>query len=466
MFVIVRYYPIIIEINTATQFDLSTEHLSISKLAISNLTNDLLEDIAELSRMNNSASSTARQLSAERNNDSSDEMEQITLSVIDEYDGEEDPPLVPYDMMKYLPKRYRKTTCFFAASDRHMSQCMYCSRYDMQSISIYVEKFTVIDNTFHGLFKEMIETSKECDLPNGAVCNVNRLELESDAIIKYANYLSTTLPLRYCYPQTVVLFNPRSLHSKYLHGYDMYSEIIVDHSPKSEVYLPDTCKFMETLLARRNLPPPDPAKRHGTAMFISQCTLDQEERTEMLNKLFQVIKLDSYGLCLHNIPPPVDLVTAPNETWKDATARQYRTVIIYEPSSQVVSTRIWRAYLAGAIPVYNGSREVYERIPGAHSIINMADFENIEDLAAYLLKVESNDTLYKMHAKLDFDAMGKFLEKHCQSFNVPLVCQICSKVYQYKLASYVGGNRPCNCRNQPEALGIPKSNRYQLNGAF
>lgn len=355
--------------------------------------------------------------------------------------------LVPEDMQKYLPRKFRHKQCFFSEDDRKAKVCSFCRNFNMTRVSIYVENFGQANQMSFGQFSRYKAEAPSCKLPNGARCQIQHNDpAESDAVMKDATVVGLVAwPTRYCYPQVIILINAAGRPKVY--GYDMYADITVDQSLSSTILFGNTCYLMVQLLKKRNRQPPDPYLRTGAVMFVDHCSRSFIDRNVWLKALLKVMSIDSYGKCMNNHPVP----PMAGGNWKHDVAVNYRFVIVHEPFSYPghVSARILRAFLAGAIPVYRGPWEVYNRIPGNHSIIFANDFATPLELSQYLMRIEADDELFRYHTKLNFTFVAEFVANYCTDWQTSVACKLCSKAYSHKLATYQGGGRPCNCRNQP-----------------
>lgn len=354
--------------------------------------------------------------------------------------------VVPKDMRKYLPKKFRHKQCFFSEDDRQTKVCSFCHRFNMTAVSIYLESYNLINKMSFGQFRQYEAEAPSCKLPKGARCLIQHDDPESDAVLKdAAAFGAASWPTRYCYPQVIILINAAGRHKVY--GYELYADITVDDSLSSTILFGNTCNLMVQLLEKRNQQPPDPRLRMGAVMFVDHCSRSYANRNEWLKSFLKVMTVASYGKCLHTHPvPPVA-----DGNWKHDIAVNYRFVIIHEPFSNPghVSARIFHAFLAGAIPVYRGPRDVYDRIPGNHSIIFADDFSTPLELSQYLMRIEADDDLFRYHTKLNFTIVEQFVAEHCTDRQTSVACKLCSFAYSHKLATFHGGGRPCNCRNQP-----------------
>ena len=354
--------------------------------------------------------------------------------------------VMPKDMRKYLPKKFRHKQCFFSEDDRQAEICSFCHHFNMSTVSIYLENFNQVNLLTSGQFSRYEADAPSCKLPNGARCLIQHDDPEGDAVMKEAIVLGNAAwPTRYCYPQVIILSNAAGRRKVF--GYDMYADITVDQSLSSTILYGNTCRLMAQLLEKRNLAPPDTRFRMGAVMFVEHCTRSHKYRSEWLKAFLEVMNVDSFGKCMRNRPTPSDT----DGNWKHNIAVNYRFVIIHEPTFNPghISARIFHAFLAGAIPVYRGPRDVYDRIPGNHTIIFADDFSTPLELSQYLMKIETHNELFHYHTKLNYTIVEQFMNKHCTDWNDSVACELCSYAYSHKLATYRGGGRPCNCKNQP-----------------
>lgn len=354
--------------------------------------------------------------------------------------------VIPEDMRKYLPKKFRHKQCFFSDTDRQAEICSFCHHFNMRTVSIYLENFNRVNLMTSGQFSRYETEAPSCKLPNGAKCLIQHDDPKGDAVMKEAAVLGTgAWPMRYCYPQVIILSNAAGRYNVF--GYDLYADITVDQSLSSTILYGNTCPLMAQLLEKRNLEPSDHRLRMGAVMFIDHCSKSFIHRNEWLKSFLKVINVDSYGKCMRNRPAP----SVTDGNWKHNIAVNYRFVIIHEPIFKPghISARIFNAFLAGAIPVYRGPRDIYDRIPGNHTIIFADDFSTPLELSQYLMKIEAHSALFHYHTKLNFTIVEQFVNEHCKDWNTSVACKLCNNVYSHKLATYLGGGRPCNCKNQP-----------------
>lgn len=149
-------------------------------------------------------------------------------------------------------------------------------------------------------------------------------------------------------------------------------------------------------------------RRRGSIMFLSShCDNIGAWRTEYVRELMQYVPIDSYGKCLNNIKPEIDLsngtLSSPGELqWdqiKHNLMKQYDFTISIENSEcyDYVSEKFFGPLVAGSIPVYIGAPNILTYSPGKNSFINGRDFKTAKALGLFLktiLKDEAGISSY------------------------------------------------------------------------
>ena len=333
--------------------------------------------------------------------------------------------------------------CNFLPSDSEAPVCPLCATptEDITEVSVYLHDYDGVNQFWAGKeqFSMYESQSSSCELSSGVKCRVNHDNQQSDGVVFFTrSHLPPNGPLRYCYPQVVILFNTEVEHPGYDHGYKPYAEVMYDYHLKSDIRYLYPCPIISTLQGQ-----PNHNNRSGIAMFVSNC--DAIMRYFFLEELMSHIKIDSYGNCLHNMDRASDRY---QENWTNSAKEvlsRYRLAIAYENtiSPEYITEKAFLALSVGAIPVYKGPPEIYSHIPDRHNIINIDDYASPAELAKYLQRVLDDDELYLHHATLDMAKVEEYKRTVCS--DGPVACQMCERVYQLKVASLAGGSRPCSC---------------------
>ena len=333
--------------------------------------------------------------------------------------------------------------CNFLPSDSEAPVCPLCATptEDITEVSVYLHDYDGVNQFWAGKeqFSMYESQSSSCELSSGVKCRVNHDNQQSDGVVFFTrSHLPPNGPLRYCYPQVVILFNTEVEHPGYDHGYKPYAEVMYDYHLKSDIRYIYPCPIISTLQGQ-----PNHNNRSGIAMFVSNC--DAIMRYFFLEELMSHIQIDSYGNCLHNMDRASDRY---QDNWTNSAKEvlsKYRLAIAYENtiSPEYITEKAFLALSVGAIPVYKGPPEIYSHIPDRHNIINIDDYASPAELAKYLQRVLDEDELYLHHATLDMAKVEEYKRTVCS--DGPVACQMCERVYQLKVASLAGGSRPCSC---------------------
>ncbi|XP_066963857.1 alpha-(1,3)-fucosyltransferase 10 [Macrobrachium rosenbergii] len=124
------------------------------------------------------------------------------------------------------------------------------------------------------------------------------------------------------------------------------------------------------------------------------------ERDNFVQELSKLIKIDSYGRCLHNRDLPLHLQDAAatyDHTDFRKLVSKYKFALAIENAAcdDYITEKLWRPLSVGTIPIYWGSPSIIDWVPNPKSIIHIRDFDSPVELAQYLYAVLQNDTLYE-----------------------------------------------------------------------
>ena len=341
-----------------------------------------------------------------------------------------------------------QSSCNFMPSDAEAPLCPLCSTpaEKITEVSVYLHDYDGVESYWIGneQFSVYERESSGCELSSGVKCHINHDNPQSDAVVVFtgSNQLPFNGPLRYCYPQVVILFNTEVEHPGYDQGYKPYAEVMYDYHLQSDIRYIYPCSDFQIEAASQ---PPNPKQHSGFAMFVSNC--EATERYNYLGELMNHIRIDSYGECHRNMVSKDDRYT---ENWaasQKESLSKYRLAIAYENtiSPEYITEKAFLGLSVGAIPVYKGPPEIYLHIPDRHNIINIDDYASPAELAKYLQRVLDEDELYLHHATINMTKVEEYLQTVCS--DGPVACQMCEKVYQLKVASLAGGSRACSCND-------------------
>lgn len=150
------------------------------------------------------------------------------------------------------------------------------------------------------------------------------------------------------------------------------------------------------------LPPVKPNKTRTVSWFAGNCNA-RNKRERLVAKLMTFIKVESFGGCLNNAKAPFGRGTAyyaKHDGLKTAFISDFVFDLSLENSisPHYISEKVWQPLTTGTIPVYLGTRDVFDVLPAKEAIVFVGDFKTVKDLADYLLLLMANSTLrYEKH---------------------------------------------------------------------
>ncbi|XP_068239121.1 alpha-(1,3)-fucosyltransferase 10 [Palaemon carinicauda] len=165
--------------------------------------------------------------------------------------------------------------------------------------------------------------------------------------------------------------------------------VSVDNLTSTDEYF--TCSEKSAFSEQDNLAP---------IIYVQSDCDTPSERDSFVQELSKYIKIDSYGLCLHNRDLPSHLQDAAatyDHTDFRKLVSKYKFALAIENAAcdDYITEKFWRPLSVGTVPVYWGSPSIRDWVPNPTSIIHIRDFGSPLELAEYLYKVLQNVTLYE-----------------------------------------------------------------------
>lgn len=166
---------------------------------------------------------------------------------------------------------------------------------------------------------------------------------------------------------------------------------------------------------------------------------------------------------------------------------QYKFIIAFENAvcDDYITEKLWRPLIVGAIPIYFGSPTVEVKkisiyvfiitiiiaihfqtwLPNPNSAILVKNFENLEAVAKFIVKINANDTLYRtfLEHKIYSKVINTFLEKQIMSEDAitAFQCFICKNVYEGTLNNQNFPRKVKNFYNCPKSAASHKTTWQQ-----
>nr|Q6NTZ6.2 RecName: Full=Alpha-(1,3)-fucosyltransferase 10; AltName: Full=Fucosyltransferase X; Short=Fuc-TX; Short=FucT-X; AltName: Full=Galactoside 3-L-fucosyltransferase 10; Short=Fucosyltransferase 10 [Xenopus laevis] len=152
-------------------------------------------------------------------------------------------------------------------------------------------------------------------------------------------------------------------------------------------------------------------KRLSPLAYVQSDCDPPSDRDTYVQELMKYIAVDSYGECLHNkdLPQQVNNPSFMDDSQFHHILGQYKFILAFENAvcEDYITEKLWRPLKLGAVPVYFGAPNVEDWLPSNKSAIIVSRFSHPKDLAAYIKKLDKNDTLYmqfiewKLHGNIN-----------------------------------------------------------------
>ncbi|KAL3921453.1 MAG: hypothetical protein SGILL_002738 [Bacillariaceae sp.] len=176
-------------------------------------------------------------------------------------------------------------------------------------------------------------------------------------------------------------------------------------------------------------PPVDFQTAIKGASFLANNCASQNGREEVVKNLTQSdvpLRVDSLSECLHNAEPPsgVDMANKTN------VLRKYLFHLAFENqrSDDYITEKVWGALESGTLPVYFGAPNIKEHVP-EKSIVVVDDFESVDDLAQYLVRLANNKILYESYHQWRYQPMDETFANKYAFTDTHSTCRICKWAY-------------------------------------
>tara|TARA_Y100000389_G_scaffold62579_1_gene58622 strand:+ start:8481 stop:9476 length:996 start_codon:yes stop_codon:yes gene_type:complete len=167
-------------------------------------------------------------------------------------------------------------------------------------------------------------------------------------------------------------------------------------------------------------------RRIATSFVASNCK-SKSDREALVQELMASMRVDSFGKCLNNMPNTPSTENGSNRfESKRNLIRRYPTHLAFENQcvDDYITEKFWGTLQAGVIPVYYGAPNIAEHAPNG-SFVHVRDFTSRKTLAAHLVQIGTNRTLYdSYHAWRRRPLPGWFVDKYAFT-RVHSECRVC-----------------------------------------
>ena len=169
----------------------------------------------------------------------------------------------------------------------------------------------------------------------------------------------------------------------------------------------------------------NPIKKAVTAIF--NCA-SKNNREAIVVEMSQIVPIDRIGNCLRNAPWPMCL---DQPCSKEEVLKRYMFCLVFEngDSPGFVSEKIHQCFMAGSLPVWYGTEDIWKLVPKG-SYIDMRDFKSHKALAEYMVRLIKNETLYNSYFEwkkrpLDPD----YVTRNKPFWDYKVQCRVCRYVW-------------------------------------
>ena len=131
------------------------------------------------------------------------------------------------------------------------------------------------------------------------------------------------------------------------------------------------------------------SKTKLVAWFVSHCQT-KSMRENYIRQLMSHIPVDVYGECGNSSCPKITCR-------EDTLLQQYKFYLAFENTlnGEYITEKVWRCFENGLIPIVYGALDTYKMILPKGSYIDVTDFSSPQELANYILRINSNETLFR-----------------------------------------------------------------------
>ncbi|CAK9303558.1 unnamed protein product [Gordionus sp. m RMFG-2023] len=326
------------------------------------------------------------------------------------------------------------------------------------NITLEKTKKIILWNTFHGdptwYITDLGRTSfTNCEYTSCDVTYNKTDWYNADAILFDTMFIKDLDLPTHSYKQIWIFFNMESPIHTYgdLTSYDYIFNWTITYLPQSDIYNPYNSTAMKRKSKIRNTKNENYSygKIELAIIVVSNCYAN--------NRRFETIgvrSLEVRGGCSKNFPDTAPICYSNNEPTEVCMERylsRYKFYLAFENSNCVhyITEKFFRALSIGMVPVVFGARySDYVKIAPPLSFIFVASplamkAARVKELSKYLLKLDSNDTLYnEYHAwREEYIIVGK-KNKH--------LCSICEHLHlkdipnkSYKISDWWNSKRDC-----------------------
>lgn len=165
------------------------------------------------------------------------------------------------------------------------------------------------------------------------------------------------------------------------------------------------------------------------ASFAARNCHSLNNRELLVRTLQKHIRVDAVSDCLHNAPWPAGI--SRQDKYRMMQQYMFHLAVENECSDDYITEKVWGALSSGSLPIYFGAPNVNKHVP-EHSVVNVADFSDWDELGEHLKYLTQNHTAYmEYHAWRDKPFSQRFLDTFYLT-NTHSECRRCRWAYAKK----------------------------------
>ena len=304
-----------------------------------------------------------------------------------------------------------------------------------ENVTIFMDAFDWLNkNCFVDRYIKFLEAGQNCpQLPGGGICIFSTTDKCSDGMLSYA-VRSDVGYQRQHQDQIVIAFTMESEKGSYVHFPGNYDyDIKVSYHRDSTIPYPFFCEGDRALQLIDRGQPVVPQGRSKVLGMISNC--DSPYRNEYITDLMKYLEIEQLGRCYQTKNVKVS-DTRRLANWEDKKLEflkdsKYKYILAFENTVEpdYITEKVYHGLLNYMIPIYYGDSAIFHLIPGNHTIIYAPDYTP-KQLAEYIKKIDSNETLYaSFFQNWDLKKIRMLHSNYCKEH---FMCRVCRKTLELK----------------------------------
>ena len=156
-------------------------------------------------------------------------------------------------------------------------------------------------------------------------------------------------------------------------------------------------------------------------VFIARNCNSKSGREKLVKELMNLLPVSSVSSCLNNVRLPSAQLSD-----KRKLMRLYAFYFAFENEITLdyITEKLWTTFGAGVLPVYFGAPNIKDHVP-EHSIVNVADYDTVADLANHLKEILENKDLYDSYHEWRYKPLPYFFVRKYNFTHVHSECRTC-----------------------------------------